>query len=243
MIFHMNIYERKLKIRSIDVGMDRRLRLSVLLSLIQGSAIAHTEELGMGRCKTLDKGLLWIVSMESIRIVRLPEYDEEVTLRTWPGKTMHLLFPRYFELRDETGTPIVRASAIWSLIDEKTRALIFPEKHGIMIEGEESGEELSLPTPIRALPCMHSRTFTVPYSFIDLNGHMNNTRYADLAEDCIHEDTRKYAIQSLRLEFLHEVKLGEMLSLSWGNEGGKWFLMGALDRPCFRMEMTFEPDP
>ncbi|MBP5225456.1 MAG: hypothetical protein J6Z38_07760 [Lachnospiraceae bacterium] len=238
----MNIYEQKLKIRSIDAGMDRRLRLSVLLSLIQESAIAHTEELGMGREKTLDKGLLWIVTMENIRIERLPEYDEEVTLRTWPGKTMHLLFPRYFELRDETGTPIVRASAIWSLIDEKTRGLIFPEKFGIVIEGQETGEEIPLPAPIRTGPCTEGRSFTVPYSFIDLNGHMNNTRYADLAEDCIHEETKTQRLKSLRLEFLREVRLNEELSLSWGHEDEKWFLTGASGKPCFRMELVFRPD-
>ena len=117
-----NIYEIQLKIRSIDVDMYRRLRTSVLLSWIQEAAIAHTEALGMGREKTLDKGLLWIVNMQRIEISRLPVYDEEVLLRSWPGKSMHLLFPRYFELLDRDGKVLVSGSALWSLINENTRA-------------------------------------------------------------------------------------------------------------------------
>ena len=69
------IYEKKLRLRSSDVDVDRRLRTSVLFSMFQEAAIAHTEELGMGRAKTLDKGLLWIVSLQKLEVLRMPEYD------------------------------------------------------------------------------------------------------------------------------------------------------------------------
>ena len=66
----MSLYERELRLRSKDVDMHRRLRTSVLFELLQEAAIAHTEALGMGREKTLDRGLLWIVTMQSAEIRR-----------------------------------------------------------------------------------------------------------------------------------------------------------------------------
>ena len=49
------IYTEHLKLRSRDVDMFRRLRSSELFKLLQQVSIRHTEQLGMGREKTLDR--------------------------------------------------------------------------------------------------------------------------------------------------------------------------------------------
>ncbi len=76
----MSVYERRFRLKSSDVDKDRRLRTSVLFSMLQEAAIAHTEELGMGREKTLDRGLLWIVTLQRAEIERMPLYDEDERL-------------------------------------------------------------------------------------------------------------------------------------------------------------------
>ena len=53
-----------LKLRSRDVDMHRRLRTSELFKLLQEASIRHTEALGMGREKTLDRGILWVLLMQ-----------------------------------------------------------------------------------------------------------------------------------------------------------------------------------
>ena len=181
------IYTERLTLRSRDVDMFRRLRTSELFKLLQEASIRHTEQLGMGRDKTLDKGILWVLLMQRAEITRMPEYDERIVLRSWPGKTMHLLFPRFYSLETEAGEALVKASALWGLVDEKSRKAVFPERYGIEIAGTETGKEIDLPGPIRKLACNREKRFEVPYSFVDLNGHMNNTRYFDLAEDCVGE--------------------------------------------------------
>ena len=90
----MSMYHQELLLRSKDVDLHRRLRTSRLFELLQEASIAHTEQLGMGRDKTLDKGLLWIVGLQRAEIRRMPEYDEQILLKSWPGETMHLFFPR-----------------------------------------------------------------------------------------------------------------------------------------------------
>ena len=97
------IYSESLRLRSKDVDMFRRLRLSRLFELLQEASIRHTEELGMGREKTLDKGILWVLLMQRAEITRMPEYDEDIVLKSWPGRTMHLLFPRYYSLETAAG--------------------------------------------------------------------------------------------------------------------------------------------
>ena len=75
-------YERKLILKAEHVDAYRNLRISVLMRFFQEVCIAHTEELGMGRNMTLDRGFLWIVNSENIQIERLPKYDEEIKIKS-----------------------------------------------------------------------------------------------------------------------------------------------------------------
>ena len=240
----MSIYQEPLLLRSKDVDMFRRLRLSRLFELFQEASIRHTEQLGMGREKTLDKGVLWVLLMQRAELRRMPEYDEEILIRSWPGRNMHLLFPRYYAVDASDGSPLIRASAIWGLVDAGSRKLAFPERYGIVIDGVETGEEISLP---RTLPktgeaetdCLQ-RDFTVPYSFVDLNGHMNNTRYFDLAEDCVGAAAEGRVLSSIQTEYSNEARFGETLHLRWQWKDGTASVSGEGEKPVFRMLMTYQ---
>ena len=234
------IFEQKLRLRSSDVDVDRRLRTSVLFSMFQEAAIAHTEALGMGREKTLDKGLLWIVTLQSLEVSRMPEYDEDVVLKSWPGRTMHLLFPRYYSMETAEGEPLLRASSLWSLLDAETRTIVFPEKYGISIEGTVTGDEIALPSAPRSIPFDRSREMAVTYSMTDLNGHMNNTRYFDIAEDLIHEGVKGLGLKSLKAEFSREIRLGSQFTLSSGREKNRFFVSGSGEKETFfRMSLEY----
>ena len=238
------IYLQRLKLKSSDVDMFRRLRLSELFRLLQEASIRHTEALGMGRDKTLDKGILWVLLMQRAEISRMPCYDEDVVLRSWPGQTMHLLFPRYYSMETAAGEALLKASAIWGLVDSETRKVVFPERYGVEIPGLETGEEIALPSAIRKQACSRERDFTVPYSFVDLNGHMNNTRYFDLAEDCVGAAARGLALREVRTEYMSEVRFGETLRLRWNGDGegsgDEVFLTGECgEKPAFRMTLKY----
>ena len=235
----MSVYSETLRLRSKDVDMFRRLRTSELFRLMQEASIRHTEQLGMGREKTLDRGILWVLLMQRAEISRMPEYDEDVVLKSWPGRTMHLLFPHYYSLETASGEGLVRASAIWCLVDEKTRRTVFPEKYGVEIDGAEMGEEIALPSAIRTGEAQSERLFTVPYSFVDLNGHMNNTRYFDLAEDCVGAAERGRLLKSIQTEYQSEARLGESVRVRWGEEGGVFSISGETDRPVFKMRIEY----
>ena len=236
----MSVYTEKLKLRSRDVDMFRRLRSSELFKLLQEASIRHTEELGMGRDKTLDRGILWVLLMQRAEIRRMPAYDEEIVLKSWPGKTMHLLFPRYYSMETAAGEPLLKASALWSLVDAKTRKVVFPERYGVEIEGVVLGEEIQLPGAIQKRECIHEKTFVVPYSFVDLNGHMNNTRYFDLAEDCIGAAVRGMLLREVQTEYVNEARFDEQLQLRWDREAGEVYISGESEKPVFRMILRYE---
>ncbi|MBQ2455243.1 MAG: hypothetical protein II499_04040, partial [Firmicutes bacterium] len=64
----MDVYRFEYRLRSCDVDARRRFRLSRLFEMLQEAAIAHTELLGAGRSSTLDRGFLWVVTLQNLYI-------------------------------------------------------------------------------------------------------------------------------------------------------------------------------
>ncbi|MGX8692460.1 MAG: acyl-[acyl-carrier-protein] thioesterase [Clostridia bacterium] len=236
----MSVYSEEILLRSKDVDLYRRLRLSRLFELLQEASIRHTEQLGMGREKTLDKGLLWVVTMQRCEIERLPEYDERITLSSWPGQMMHVFFPRWYRIADERDNTLLSASALWMLVDQQTRKMVFPDEWGVEIAGVTTGREIRLPSGLKKLPCTEEADFTVPFSYVDLNGHMNNTRYFDLAEDHIPAAAEGKRLRAVSTEYTAEARFRDELTLRWGREDGRWYMEGSSDKPCFRLSMEYE---
>ncbi|MBQ1438897.1 MAG: hypothetical protein IIZ10_04340, partial [Solobacterium sp.] len=68
------------------------------------------------------------------------------------------------------------------------------------------------------------------YSDIDLNGHMNNTRYLDWIDDMydmhFHEVTR---IRTLQINYLKELSYGDQVTLFYEYENGMYRIDGVMD--------------
>ena len=236
----MSVFRRSVKIRDCDVSFNRKLRPSCLFSMLQEASIDHTEELGAGRDKTLDRGFLWVIARQRVEIRRLPEYDEHLTLESWPGEMMHVFFPRYYRMLDASGAALLSASALWMLIDAEKRTFIFPQQEGIFVPGETTGNEISLPSGIRAMPAEEKRKFAVPYSHTDINGHMNNIRYIDECENMIPQTAAEKDLKEIAVEYAHEIRLGEEMEISLGRgSDGQYIFSGDGEMHYFSMHLQY----
>lgn len=232
------MYTEKIFIKSTDVTLKRTLRPSALLSMAQNATGIHTTKLGVGSDKTLDRGFLWVIVRQELKISRMPEYEETVTLETWPGEAKHMFFPRYTRLLDGSGAVLATVSAIWTLIDINSRAMIIPSKEGISIPCEKTGNDLPLPGRIRSIPVSASVEYTVPFSAADINGHLGNMHYLDIAEDCISEISSVRDPKCIRCEYSNEIKYKEKVTVSFGSDGDRYYFSGDGDKHKF--DLLFE---
>ena len=237
----MDIYEKEYIIQSSDVDMFRRLRISKLFTFMQEAAIHHTELLGAGRAKTLDRGFLWVVTMQHAEIFRLPEYDEKVILRSHAGKTMHVMFPRYYTLTDENGNVLVNGSALWMLMDMNSRRMIFPDAEGISIEGTVTGDEYPLPKPVKPEETDRKYEFTVPFSYSDINGHLTNTKYFDIAEDITDTSSSGKVPSYVSVEYSGEARFNQKIDISFCQSENGIYLSGTKDdgKKVFKLKMVY----
>lgn len=201
------IYATNHKIKSSDVDMYKRLKLSTLFRMFQEISIAHTEELGFGRDKTLDRGLLWVITRTNVEIERLPLYDEDIVIKSHPGEMMKVIFPRFYTIEDKNNNVIVKGSSLWILMDENTRKIVSPKNRGIDIPGTKRQDDIALPITLDLDIKYKSGVRKVHFSDIDLNGHVNNTKYLDWSSDLMSEDFHKNNIpESIKINYLSEVK-------------------------------------
>ena len=248
-----DIYEKKIRIRSEHVTCSRRLRTSSLFRFLQEASIAHTEQLGMGRGKTLDRGLLWILSRQEVDIREMPEYDDEIVIKSWPGDMLHVFFPRFYEVWRGDDL-LIEGDALWLLIDEAERRMIFPSEYGIEIPGLPGGPAPRTGSAIRApedSELFFTSSYTARFSQIDINGHVNNANYFDILDDLLPSELTAGSFpSSVRAEYLTEIRPGETLLVrGFRSPDGTVYTGGIADmpdapstpaaRPLFRLRETF----
>ena len=68
---------------------------------------------------------------------------------------------------------------------------------------------------------------------------MNNTRYFDLAEDCIPASREGRKLRLVQTEYVSEARLGDTLTVRWGEQEGVFYLHGESGKPVFRMRLEY----
>ena len=237
-----NVLSVKRQVKSCDTDRFRRMRLSVLFRILQELSIAHTEALGAGRAKTLDKGALWVMGKMKVEMSRPIFYDEKILLESWPGKTVHFIFPRYYQFINEDGELLCNASGIWALIDQETRRVVMPEELGISLPEEKRDNELSLPMTVKVQETAKTYERKVTYSDIDLNGHVNNTCYLDWFEDLFPMEYHKsHYWKRVQIHFIKEIYPNQKVEMKVGNQGDTWYMEGFADgETVFRLSADSE---
>ena len=82
-------------------------------------------------------------------------------------------------------------------------------------------------------------SYTVPFSVLDSNRHMNNTRYFNLAQDCLPEAVTAKTPRQITVEYTGEARWGDGLTVSRAQTEAGWYLRGDSDRPVFRMLIAY----
>jgi len=201
-----------------DVDFTKKLKLSNLFSYFQDIASQAAEVLGYG-IETLEEkfGVAWVVTRIRVEIIRLPVWDEEITIETWPLDPGKVEFDRDYLVKDANGNVIIRAVSKWVIMDIKERKLKRSELIGIQYP--ESRTERAIEGRLGKLKDFGQLEAAydkvIGYSDIDFNGHLNNSKYVDYIMDCFPvEDHKNYSIQVIDINFLQEALPGDSIKLN-----------------------------
>lgn len=239
---HEKSYRTCMRVGSRDVNLFRKLKTSALFELFQELSVVHADILGFGTDQVLSRGIVWVITMQRVEIERMPAEQELIYLETWTGKTTHLLYPRFYRICDEAGNVLIQASSLWTLMDIESRKMLSSEQFGHEMVDMTSGVEIALPGAPKKAMAENSGSFTVPYSYLDQNGHMNNTRYLDLAEDLIPAPLEGKRLKTIVSRYQNEARHGELIELQWQEKDGVYRISGGGEKKYFTINFEYYND-
>lgn len=212
-----SVYKKKYHIDLRDVDFTKKLKLGNLFSYFEDIASDASENLGFG-IKTLEKkfGVAWILTRVRVDIMRAPDWNEEITIESWPLKPSKVEFDRDYLVKDNNGNIIIRAVSKWVIMDIKERKIRRTEVIGIRIP--EIIEERAIDCKLGKLKDFGqletAYNKVIGYSDVDFNGHLNNSKYVDYIMDCFPvEDHKNYVVKTIDLHFNHEALPGDTITL------------------------------
>lgn len=218
-----------------------RIRISDLFRILQeiaGNAAASWHATGP---ELKEKGLMWVVIRYELTLERALHPGESIRISTWASPVRHRMSQRNYLLFDEEGLPLGCAAGIWAVADRETRAMAEPEGRGIVFQTEKTGLEPPRPSAPEKIATDREFRFTVSDQVLDINDHMNNTRYFDVAEDCLGSDAEGLALKRVRAAFLSEARAGDELLISRGRSGSCFYFSGTKNGDhCFQIGLDYE---
>ena len=211
-----NTYDETITILSRDCDVKGTWRLSAVMEAMQEAAGAHSLLLGCGREELLKKNIVWVLSRSEVHMNRYPRIGEKITLHTFPGPNRIYFFPRYFVFTDERGEMIGKAGTLWLLFDTVTRKMLPPGDIARLIpENRDLTVPMKLPATVGNLQGEEFVSdYTPVYTDLDVNGHVNNTRYADWLCNILGLDLMmRYEPETVIFNYNHEILPSQKVTL------------------------------
>jgi medium-chain acyl-[acyl-carrier-protein] hydrolase len=211
----VKIKEGKFTVKTYECQADGNIRIVSLMQYLQEVAALHAEQLGFGFGRLNEIHSYWVLSNLRIEIARLPKWNEVIAIKTWPSGYTRLIATREFVGKDQYDCELFRAGSEWMVLDkQKNRPKnLFRLDLGLPKTGPKAiSGELNRLEP----QCSYSdiEQVRVPYSAIDLNGHVNNTEYVRWGIDALRKKFEfKGNIRFLQVTYLSEVFEGDELEV------------------------------
>jgi len=250
------IWTQHYDVNTIVLDHQKRISLVGMLNFLQDTAWIHAEHLGWGFEDLIAKGTIWVLSRQKLVMTDWPVWEDKVTIETWPRRSGSILALREFAIlatgKDGIEKKVGECSTSWIVLDWTTRKV---QKLDRIMSGMETRSEGVLDiaaeriTPRQDLP--EIARFEVRNSDLDVNAHVNNTRYAQWLTDTMTTDElARYAIAEYEVNFLAETGVGDTVVIE--RDDGVPAADGSLTRqyqgrktteakPAFAARLTLRP--
>ncbi|MBX9766350.1 MAG: acyl-[acyl-carrier-protein] thioesterase [Bdellovibrionales bacterium] len=205
------IWTENYKITSYLVNLRGRAGLYSILNFIQDVGWVHAFHLKI----ELERHQAWVFTRQRITMSDWPAWNQTLTIRTWvrPPQDRFLLRDYELFLGDKK---IGECTSTFTVMDMNTRKLSEVDWTRFSDLWRRDHALSTIPQKIPILGAGHRLSeFQVRNSDLDMNQHVNNTKYAQWILDALPLELLKGGLHLSEYEvnFLAEVKMGDSVSI------------------------------
>lgn len=226
-------YTLELCVRSSEVDHRFGLRPDHIATYLQDITDLHATEMGVdGKTLVNESNAFWILSKLKMKIHRMPQFGDLLTLTTWPHAVKGVRFLRDYTIQKD-GQLMAACTSEWCILDicdqklRKADSIRYP--HGMIHCEEQSGAGSFLRTRETVTDADHHHTYRSSFVDIDTNQHTNNIAYLRMALNCFTPDEYEtLSIDELQINFLSQTFYGDTLEIYKKRIDGGYFITGKL---------------
>ena len=177
----MNQYTYHTTVLNADGDFRRMIKPSALFRYVEQAAADHARAYGMDDAFFKAHHTAFLVGKQAAQITRMPLRAEKLTFVTACEPCKKGSMKRLTRILDEAGKECALIDSRWIMVDTDRECILRQPSWytpGYWNEDLE-GELPQLVHKAKELTCAGSRTAS--YSLCDLNGHVNNACYLDIA--------------------------------------------------------------
>lgn len=207
------IFSEKFYIGYRDIDSNLKIKNSAILNIFEDISGMHATQAGEG-LKTSET--TWLLTGYKVNIIKRPEYGDKVNVYTWGTEIKNITASREFEIKSEAGELLITGISNWVHINLKSKKI---EKvtdqliDAYQLEPEKTNfnerKLKKLKEPETYLNCID---YKIDLNWIDVNNHMNNIYYLELADMILPEEIRKSNnCSNFEIMYKKEIKYGDII--------------------------------
>lgn len=192
-----------------------------IFRILENAFAKHSNSLKVGLEDIIKMGYTIVLLSWKLEINNRPKYKDKLKVNTWVKETSKMYFYRDFEIiiNDDVA---VKATSKWMLLDIKT---FKPVMNLELIKKQNPIDKDVFETrDIKRLKELDNYSKKLKYyirkSDIDLNNHVHNLNYIDMALEVI--DDKYYS--NIEIEYLKEIKYNDKISIMSEKINDKYYI-------------------
>ena len=235
------LYATEFVIKDCHVNKDGYFRFSEFQTALVNAATMQCKKYGIDIDSLIPKGLSWVISKIRIKFFAIPKVGDLLKIETWPVESGRLVFDRDFRVY-ANGKVVAIASSRWCVIDVKTRLPV--RTNTIFSFDNNTNKKLIIDSAfvnqIETLSTYKLSEHVVSENEIDINGHLNNARYYDIAMQAIKKlDGQEANIKEVFIHYLRELLPGERIIIKSSLIDNTYYVFGYKDPNCEQVAFEF----
>lgn len=221
------IYCSNYKIGLEDIGRNNEATNKALLAIMQDIACLHSASVGYGILEIEAKKRAWMLLDWKMEVIKRPKYNDDIKVETWSRKVERLYAYRDFQLKDKEGNIIAIGTSRWIFVDtERRRPVRLTADIADLYESETDKnvftEEME---DIKCGDYLFKKDYCVQRRDIDINQHMNNLSYLDMAYEILPEDIYNTKVfNNIRIVYKKEILYGEKVECYYEEQNNKYII-------------------
>lgn len=218
------IFKYNFDINLPDITPDKKIKNKSLLQALENISSKHSDFVQNGVGDIFNNGETWILLDWKMQVLDRPKYGDELEVHTWVRETTKLYSNRDFVIY-VNGEKKVIASARWILVYNQTFRPMRITEEIISKYEPELNKNVFGEAEIEKLEEQENydeeMDYAVRKSDIDLNNHVHNLNYIDMAYEILDV---KEEFASVRISYKKEIKIEDKIKIMSKYLNNKYFI-------------------